>query len=160
MASYQLDDVDKRLLGLLQENARYTAIELAEKVGVSDNTIHNRMERLEEEGIVSGYAAAVNHDQAGLGLYFLFICTARISERSTTAEKVLTFPQVVEVTEVMSGERNLLIKMLGAEDEDITRVAEKIDDLDIEINDEKLIRTEHIQPLDYVEIEELLPQED
>lgn len=160
MASYQLDDVDKQLLTLLQENARYTAIELAEQIGVSDNTIHNRMERLEEKGIITGYSATVDHDQTGLSLFFLFICTARISERSAVAEEVLMLPQVVEVTEVMSGEHNLLIKVYGAEDEDITRVAEQLDDLALEINDEKLIKTEHTQPLDYVEVKEMIPHED
>ena len=160
MASYQLDDVDKELLKLLQENARYTAIELAEQIGVSDNTIHNRMERLEERGIITGYTTSVNHDETGLNLFFLFICTARISERSSVASEVLKLPQVVEVTEVMSGEQNLLIKVYGTEDEDITHVAEQLDDLALEINDEKLIKTEHTQPLDYVEIEAMMSQED
>ncbi|WP_137287374.1 Lrp/AsnC family transcriptional regulator [Halorussus salinisoli] len=158
MASYELDDVDKQLLGLLQENARYTALELAEEVGVSDNTIHNRMERLEEAGIISGYTASINHDQTGLDLYFLFTCTARISERSAVAVEALALPQVVEVTELMTGERNLLIKMYGAEDEDITHVAEQMDELALEINDENLIRAERTTSLDYVEVEEALSQ--
>ena len=160
MASYRIDNVDKRLLRQLQENARHTAIELAEKIGVSDNTVHNRMERLEEAGIITGYTATVDHGRTGLSLFFLFVCTARISERSTVAAEALALPQVVEVTEVMSGEQNLLIKVYGAGDEDITRVAEQLDDLALEINDEKLIKTEHTRPLDYVEIEEMLPQED
>lgn len=159
MATYQIDDVDRQILKLLQENARYTAIELGEQIGVSDNTIHNRMERLEEEGVITGYTATVNHDRTGLDLFFLFICTTRISKRSKVAEEVLTLPQVVEVTEVMSGEQNLLVKVYGAEDEDITRVAQELDDLALEINDEKLIKTEHTQPLDYVEVAEMLPQE-
>lgn len=160
MASYQVDDVDKQLLGLLQENARYTALDLAEQVGVSDNTIHNRMERLEEAGIISGYTATINHDQTGLSLYFLFTCTARISERAGVAAEVLDLPQVVEVIELMTGERNLLIKMYGAKDEDITQVAEQMDDLALEINDENLIRAQHTTPLNYVEIEEMLPQDE
>ena len=160
MTFYQLDDVDKQLLGLLQENARYTALDLAEQVGVSDNTIHNQMERLEEAGIITGYTATVDHDQTGLDLYFLFTCTARISKRADVAAEALALPQVVEVTELMTGERNLLIKMYGAEDEDITWVAEQMDDLALEINDENLIRAEHTKPLDYVEVEEMLPRDE
>lgn len=159
MASYQIDDVDKQILNLLQENARYTAIDLGEQIGVSDNTIHNRMRRLEEEGVITGYTATVDHDRTGLDLFFLFICTTRISERSEVAEEVLTLPQVVEVTEVMSGEENLLIKVYGAEDPDITRVAQQLDELPLEINDEKLIKNEHSKPLDYVEVEEMVVQE-
>ena len=153
MTTYELDDVDKRLLVLLQENARYTALELADRVGVSDNTIHNRMARLEDADVITGYAATVDHDRVGLDLYFLFTCTVRISDRSDVAKQALALPGVLEVTELMTGEHNLLIKAVGARDDDITRVAEKVDDLKLEINDETLIRTEHAKPLDYIEIE-------
>ncbi|MEM4781209.1 MAG: winged helix-turn-helix transcriptional regulator, partial [Halalkalicoccus sp.] len=149
---YQIDDVDKRLLNLLQENARYTAIDLAERIGVSDNTIHNRMQGLEEAGVITGYTTRIDHRQAGFSLYFLFTCTARISQRSEIADKAIAIPEVIEVIELMTGERNLLIKVVGAEDEDITRIAERLDDLDLEINDESLIRTERTDALDYVRI--------
>lgn len=156
MTEYQLDEVDKQLLNLLQENARSKAIELAERIGVSDNTIHNRMERLEEAGVITGYTASIDHDRTGLRLYFHFSCTTRISERSEVAEKAMELPQVIEVTELMTGQKNLLIKTVGREDEDITHVAEQLDDLDLEINDENLIRVERTKPLDYIKVTELL----
>lgn len=155
MTTYELDDVDKRLLALLQENARYTALELADQVGVSDNTVHNRMARLEEADVIRGYSTTIDHDQVGLDLYFLFTCTVRISDRTDVAEQALALPGVIEVTELMTGEHNLLIKAIGAKDEDITQVAEQVDDLKLEINDETLIRTEHAKPLDYIELEEM-----
>lgn len=160
MTEYTLDDVDKQLLNLLQENARSKAIELAEKIGVSDNTIHNRMEQLEDAGIITGYTTAIDRDKTGLRLYFHFSCTARISNRSDVAEKALALPQVTEVTELMTGQENIHIKAVGAEDRDITHLAEQLDNLNLEINDENLIRTEHTTPLDYVEILNQLPLEE
>lgn len=149
MADYQLDDTDRNLLTLLQENARYSAVELAEEIGVSDNTIHNRMSRLEDEGIITGYTATTDPDEVGLDLYFAFTCTAGINERSRVAEQAMAIPEVIEVTELMTGQRNLNIKVLGSEDEDITRVAEQLDDLALTINDENLIRGEHTKVIDY-----------
>ncbi|WP_436927964.1 Lrp/AsnC family transcriptional regulator [Halosimplex amylolyticum] len=156
MADYDLDDVDRQLLNKLQENARYTAIELAESIGVSDNTVHNRMERLEEAGVITGYTTAIDHDRTGLGLYFHFSCTTRISERAGVAAAAMEIPAVLEVTELMTGHENLHIKAVGRIDEDITRIAERLDDLSLEINDENLIRTEHEQPLDYVAVAEFV----
>ena len=156
MTAYQLDEVDRQLLNLLQENARYKAIELAEEIGVSDNTIHNRMERLEERNVITGYTTSTDYDKAGLRLHFHFSCTARISERTAVAEEAMTLPQVVEVTELMTGHENLHLKAVGAEDEDITAIAEQLDNLSLEINDENLIRTEHTKPLDYVTVLELV----
>lgn len=150
--AYSLDEVDKQLLNLLQENARYTAIDLAERIGVSDNTVHNRMNQLEDAGVITGYSASISPERAGLDLYFHFTCTARISQRSTVAEEAMAFPEVLEVTELMTGQQNLLIKMVGADDHDITKLAEQIDQLDLEINDENLIRAEHTKPLDFVSV--------
>ena len=159
MTAHQLDDVDRQLLNLLQENARSKAVELAKEIGVSDNTIHNRMERLEEANIITGYTTTTDFDRAGLRLYFHFSCTARISERSEVAEKAMALPQVVEVTELMTGHENLHLKAIGAKDEDITAIAERLDKLSLEINDENLIRTERTKPLDYVKVLELVEEE-
>lgn len=148
---YELDDIDRKLLNLLQENARYTALDLAEAVGVSDNTIHNRMERLEEAGVITGYTTTIDHEPTGLALYFHFTCTAAISDRSEVASQAATIPQVLEVVELMTGQKNLQLKAVGAEDEDITRIAEQLDDLRLEINNENLIRVERRLPLDFLE---------
>lgn len=160
MTAYELDDVDRRLLNLLQQDARYTAIELAEEVGVSDNTIHNRMDRLEEAGVITGYNAAVAYDKTGFDLYFQFSCTARVSDRSDVAEQILSIPAVVEVTELMTGQENLQVKALGRKNEEITEIAEQIDDLSVEINDENLIRSERSTSLDFVEVTEGLAEDE
>ncbi|MFC7232112.1 Lrp/AsnC family transcriptional regulator [Saliphagus sp. GCM10025308] len=125
MASCPLDETDRELLDLLQENARYKATSLAEEIGVSDNTVHNRMARLEEAGVITGYTTAIDYQSTGLRLSFHFTCTTRISERSAVAEEALALPQVVEVTELMTGQENLHIKAVGAKDADITHVAEQ-----------------------------------
>ena len=149
MAEVALDDVDRQLLTLLQENARYTAVELAERLGVSDNTVHNRLGSLEEAGIVTGYAASIPPTEVGLDFYFMFLCTARISDRGAVAERALELAEIVEVTELMTGQRNLHIKAVGSEHDDITRIAQQLDDLELEVNDEFLIRDEHEQALDF-----------
>lgn len=152
MADYEVDDVDVQLLGLLQENARYTATELAERVGVSDNTIHNRMDRLAEAGVITGYTATVGHEPLGLDLHFHFTCTARISERAAVARQIMEIPAVIEVTELMTGRDNLLVEVLAADDKDVSRIAAEIDDLGIEISDENLVREKHVKPVDYADV--------
>lgn len=159
MSTYQLDDVDRRLLNLLQADARYTAIELAERIGVSDNTVHNRMDRLEEADVITGYTTNVDLGRTGLDLYFHFTCTTTISDRPEVAEEALALPQVVEVTELMTGQENLHIKAVGAKDEDITYIAERLDDLALTINDENLVRHERTRPIDYVELADMIDEE-
>ena len=154
MTTPDLDDVDRRLLNELQENARYTAVELGEAVGVSDNTIHNRMERLESAGVITGYSAGIDPHRAGFDLRFIFTCTERISRRADAAADIMAIPGVTEVIELMTGHDNIIVEALGSRDEDITRIAEQIDELGVEINDEKLVRDRHQQSLDFVELAE------
>ena len=53
----------------------------------------------------------------------------------------------------MTGQRNLLIKAVGVVDDDITQLATRLDELDLEINDENMIRAEHGQSLEVSELE-------
>lgn len=159
MAGLQLDDVDVALLTLLQEDARQPAIELADRVGVSDNTIHNRIQRLVDHGVITDFTATLDPDEMGLQLQFMFVCTVRISRRGEVAQQVRSLPAVTEVTELMTGQRNLLVKAVARTDEDITAIAERVDEFDLEITDEVLIRAEHANPLDYAAVLESLDGE-
>lgn len=152
--SEQLDKVDTHLLTLLQEDARQAATDLAQEIGVSDNTVHNRMSRLEDAGIIEKYTTDVNPRRAGLQFYYHFTCTTPISKRAEVAEQVMSFPEVVEVTQLMTGQENLHIKLVGKTDRDITRMAQKLDELALEINDENLIRAEHTNQIDFSPLEE------
>lgn len=149
MATDELDEVDAALLKLLQEHSRYPATELADRVGVSDNTVHNRLERLEDAGIITDYTVNVDVSALGFDFYFLFTCTADVSERKDVAGALQDIPAVLEVTELMTGRENLLVKAVGSSDEEITRIAHQIDDLPVDIDSETLIRAEHASPVDY-----------
>jgi Lrp/AsnC family leucine-responsive transcriptional regulator len=54
------DELNRRLVALLQEEGRISHAELAERLGVSRPTIIERVKRLESEGIISGYSARVS----------------------------------------------------------------------------------------------------
>ena len=58
----KLSQTDQHLLTLLRENARTSTAQLARKLGVSRTTVQSRLERLEREGVISGYTVRV-HDE-------------------------------------------------------------------------------------------------
>ena len=145
MAESPIDDVDRHIIHLFQKNARDNITDIANKVGVSGNTVRNRIEQLEEQGIIKGYSADINYRKAGLDLYFAFNCTARVSEREELARQALDIDGVIEVREYMTGKENIYIEGVGTNTEDITRVAYEVDNLGIEIGMEKLIRNDYDQ---------------
>lgn len=142
-----LDDVDREIIHLLQEDARNnTNAEISDRVGVSPSTVGNRIKRLEDSGIIRGYPPEIDYDRAALPLHVLFVCTARIADRSAAIDRVLEVPGVVSVMELMTGERNLQIEVVGRSNDDVTRLATTIDDLGVTISEEILVKNEYTPP--------------
>lgn len=145
--SFEIDRVDKRIIYRLVEDARSTtAPDIAEEVGVTDTTIRNRIDRLEKNGVITGYHAAIDYEQAGGLLTDLFVCTTNAEDRAKSAKEILQIPGVVNVREVMTGHGDLRVKAVGEDTEDMTRIAREITNRGIEIVDEDLIRREHHAP--------------
>ena len=73
--TYQLDDLDRKILALLMENAKRPYTELGAKLFVSGGTIHVRMNKLIAAGVVKGQTLSVDHTKLGydvsafLGIY-------------------------------------------------------------------------------------------
>ena len=64
----KLDQIDLKILRHLQENARITNADLAEKVGLSPTPCLRRLRRLEADGVILGYRTEVNRDVLGLAV--------------------------------------------------------------------------------------------
>ena len=61
-----MDDIDQRLLGLLQRNGRATQLELSREVGLSQPAVAERIKKLEERGVILGYTARVDATLLGM----------------------------------------------------------------------------------------------
>lgn len=67
MPRMDLDAIDCRIVAALQADARLSNVELAERVGLSPSPCLRRVKRLEQEGYIDGYRAALRRDRIGLG---------------------------------------------------------------------------------------------
>ena len=64
----ELDDIDKRIIAALQTEGRLPIVDLADRVGLSPTPCQRRVKRLEEEGVITRYAALVSPTAMGVGL--------------------------------------------------------------------------------------------
>ncbi len=64
----KLDEIDLKILRILEEDGRLTNVELASQVGLSPSPCLRRVRRLEAEQIIEGYGARINRSKVGLGL--------------------------------------------------------------------------------------------
>ena len=145
-----LDETNKAVLYLLQRDARrITTQEMAEKIGVSASTVRNRIEQLEEEGIIRGYHPDVNYDKAGLQLHVLFICSAPNPERERLAREAREVSGVVTIQEVLNGEDNVQIEAVGTDTDDIARISDELSALGFDVVNSKILKSFHTQPFDH-----------
>jgi Lrp/AsnC family leucine-responsive transcriptional regulator len=147
MADDDIDDVDRAILYALQQDARNTSSgDIAERTGTSDSTVRKRIQRLESRGVIKGYSASVDYDKSGYPLRMLLYCTASIPERGELIPSILDIDGVVSVQELVTGEQNLLVTVVGESDSDITPVAQELLDLGLTVADEVLVRSHETTP--------------
>lgn len=145
--SDRLDDVDKRILHHLVRDARNTtAPTIADEVNVSPGTIRNRIEQLEDAGILRGYHALVDYQRAEGRLTNLYICTSAVSDRDRLSKQVAEIPGVIGVRQLMKGRRNLHVTAVGDDMQELNRVANDISSIGLEIEEENLLQSEQIRP--------------
>lgn len=107
----RLDSIDYRLLDLLQRNARMTQIELAGAVGLSQPAVAERVRKLEENRIITGYAAQVDAHRLGKDITaFIGVSIEHPRFNPGFAKKILALPDVQECHRV-AGEYSYLLKV-------------------------------------------------
>ncbi|HEX2091845.1 MAG TPA: Lrp/AsnC family transcriptional regulator [Longimicrobiaceae bacterium] len=106
-----IDEIDLKILTILQENARTPNAEIARQVGMAPSAILERIRRLEERGVIEGYVARINPEAYGLALTaFVFVRADERAGAVTTAERLARIPEVQEVHHV-AGEDCFLVKV-------------------------------------------------
>ena len=109
-----LDGIDRRIIAELQSDARLSNVELADKVGLSPSPCLRRVKRLEREGYIEGYRAALRRDLVGLG-FSVFVgvkIDGHANERALTFEEAIkTMPEVI-ACHLVSGEADYFLEVV------------------------------------------------
>lgn len=118
-----IDGNDAIILNILQSNARTSNAEIARQVGLAPSAVFERIRKLEEKGVIEGYAARVNPRAVGLPLLaYIFI---RADEKpgawETAARRIAAIPEVLEVHDV-AGEDCFLVKVRAVDTDSLGRL--------------------------------------
>ena len=120
----ELDATDRKLLKLLQTDGRMSNADLAQRVDVSAPTCHRRMQRLIDEGVITGYRANINPKSVGFGS---LVMVGAVLERSTPTsfadfeDAISRFPFVLEC-QCVAGDFDYLIKLRVRDSVDFNRL--------------------------------------
>lgn len=109
-SSPELDEIDWCLLDLLRENARVTFAELGRQVHLSLAAVAERVRKLEEHGIISGYHVALNARRLDLSVQAFLRITCTKENCARVVELAQTLPEVRETYRV-TGNESYLVKV-------------------------------------------------
>jgi len=125
--SIELDSLDRRILTVLQAHGRISFDELGSQVGLSASSALRRVRRMEEAGVIAGYAALVRARRVGLNLTaYINVRLEKHSGRSKRtpmddfSAEVATWPEVVECVS-LTGDMDFLLKVVVADMDHYTR---------------------------------------
>ena len=105
------DDTDRRILGLLQEDARIPAAEIGRRIGLASSAVHARIRKLEESGHISGYETHLNPKKMGYSLVsFVRVQTGPGAKAPEITRALCELPEVQEVHRVV-GEDCFFVKV-------------------------------------------------
>lgn len=104
-----IDELDARILEILQGNARVTQAEVAKAVGLAPSAVLERIRKLEAKGVIREYVAAVDPHVAELPLLaFVSVRTNEYGPEQPAAQALAQIPQVLEVHHVAGDDCYLL----------------------------------------------------
>ncbi len=118
----EIDSLDKQILSILMEDAKVPYTDIAKKLFVSGGTVHVRMKKLEEMGIVDGASLRVNYARMGYDICaFLGIYLDKSSLYDEVAVELAKIPEVVGA-HYTTGLYNIFAKIICKDTEHLKEV--------------------------------------
>lgn len=108
------DQTDRKILALLQDDARLTNNDIAERIHLSPSQCSRRRSRLEAEGLITGYHARVDGEKAGFGLVNFITVTLATHNRNNAARFAELMARLPEVQEAhaLTGEMDYILRVV------------------------------------------------
>ena len=142
MHNSQLDEIDKKILDFLVENTRTPFAEIANQMGISAGTVHVRVKKMEDAGIILGSSLVINYKK--LNYNFTTYVGILLSKSNKTQEVLKILEGIPNVTElsVTSGKYNIFCKIRAKDTDDAKRIIYQINDIEEVMRTESMISIE------------------
>ena len=119
-----MDEIDRKILRLLQDNCRLSIADIGDKVGLSASACHRRISLLEKNGVIENYAARLNGEKLGYNMtFYVEVSLESQSDAVLSAfeKAALGRPEVLECY-LTTGEADYLIKVAAPDTKSYERI--------------------------------------
>ncbi len=120
-----LDEVDKRILEVLEKDSRTPLRKISKQVKIPPSTVYGRIKRLRKRGVVRRFVAILNPKALGFLVLAFVLIKARAGMCSTVTEGLKEYPEILEIYEV-TGDYDIIIKVIMRSYEELNTFLDKI----------------------------------
>lgn len=139
---FKLDATDQSILDMLIENTRTPFTDIAKKHGISAGTVHVRVKKMEEAGIITGSSLRLDYNKLGYSfIAYVGIYLQKTSQTQFVLEKINEIPSVT-VAHVTTGKFNIFCKIRAKNTTHAKEIIYKLDDIDGVTRTETMISLE------------------
>lgn len=142
MARFKLDEIDHQILDMLIRNTRVPFTDIAKKLLISAGTVHVRVKKMEEAGIITGSSLSVDYEKLGYSfIAYVGIFLQKTSMTKFVLERINEIP-FVTVAHITTGKFNIFCKIRAKDTQHAKDVIFMIDDIDGVYRTETMISLE------------------
>ena len=106
-----LDDIDRRILELLGENARQSATAISSHVALTPGAVRRRIAKLDEEGVIARYTVVLDHDKVGPSVEaYVELSFSGSADVQAILEEAVSWPEVREAS-TLAGDPDALVRL-------------------------------------------------
>tara|TARA_R110002012_G_scaffold81945_2_gene207388 strand:+ start:68579 stop:69058 length:480 start_codon:yes stop_codon:yes gene_type:complete len=142
MAKFKLDDIDHQILDMLIDNTRVPFTDIAKKLVISAGTVHVRVKKMEEAGIIKGSSLTLDYKKLGYAfIAYVGVFLQKTSQTKFVLERINEIPYVT-VAHITTGKFNVFCKIRAKNTEHAKDVIFMIDDIEGVYRTETMISLE------------------
>ena len=142
MAKFKLDDTDHQILDMLIENTRTPFTDIAKKLQISAGTVHVRVKKMEEAGIITGSSLRLDYQKLGYSfIVYVGVFLNKTSQTQFVLERINEIPYVT-VAHVTTGKFNIFCKIRARNTSHAKDIIYEIDDIEGVTRTETMISLE------------------
>jgi len=142
MARFRLDEVDHQILDILIDNTRTPFTDIAKKLSISAGTVHVRVKKMEEAGIITGSSLTLDYNKLGYAfIAYVGVFLNKTSQTKFVLERINEIP-FVTVAHVTTGKFNVFCKVRAKNTEHAKQIIFMLDDIEGVYRTETMISME------------------
>ena len=130
MTKIKLDEIDHQILDMLIDNTRVPFTDIAKKLLISAGTVHVRVKKMEDAGIIKGSSLTLDYQKLGFSfIAYVGVFLQNTSQTQFVLERINEIPNVT-VAHITTGKFNIFCKIRAKSTENAKEIIFSIDDID------------------------------